>query len=485
MHRRLRVTFFATLALAAGASLLANEAEHRRALGEREWAGTGALENGDFTFEETGRLDVWLVTLAEGQRLGVEVRSEAFDPFVRVVGPPSVDGLDGEAVVVAEGAVGEEGGVARVVYSAVAAGEYSVAVLSVVPGATGAYALTSTFPLEDPLDTSIEGGFESLAVVFVVVWPGLLFGLPVFLLWRHPDRILLLRPFGQKDVSRSLKRLCRRRLAYRGYTFTLADRHLKDSLTTFLLAHVPFSLGELAVALYRPLFRRAHRYLLVRTPRDLDLLRTRLRSRWRLGTLWQSWLGGGHRISKVRSRDAYWQACVDLLLDSCQVLVVDVSDAGEGTAWEVEEVFRRGYLYKSVFLVRDDDQEAAAARALVGRVAAKAGGGAGVPVFHRYAEDGALVDGDAFEGAYAEAVASERHPETPPLPISRRAVLALAPSALLGPFWMPVGFVLGLLALRDIRRADGMLRGETAAHVAVLFGLLGLALAAALIVSTR
>jgi hypothetical protein len=37
------------------------------------------------------------------------------------------------------------------------------------------------------------------------------------------------------------------------------------------------------------------------------------------------------------------------------VIVVDLSRAGAGTLWEVEELFRRGYGYKSLFMVRDDD----------------------------------------------------------------------------------------------------------------------------------
>jgi hypothetical protein len=48
------------------------------------------------------------------------------------------------------------------------------------------------------------------------------------LAWRSPARILLLRPFGEKQVSRSLKRLVRRNVIFSGHVLTLADRHMKE-----------------------------------------------------------------------------------------------------------------------------------------------------------------------------------------------------------------------------------------------------------------
>jgi hypothetical protein len=79
-----------------------------------------------------------------------------------------------------------------------------------------------------------------------------------------------------------------------------------------------------------------------------------------------------------------------------------------------------------------------------------------------------LIDSHAFDRDYAAAVSSSQQPHVAPLPVSWKAILALAPTAVLGPFWSPVGLPLGILALRDIRHSQGRLKGEMAAHFAVL-----------------
>ena len=70
-------------------------------------------------------------------------------------------------------------------------------------------------------------------------------GLPALVGWRHPDKILLLRPFDEAQISGALKKLNKRALSYRGFTFTLADTHLQDSLAIFVLANIPVDLGSL------------------------------------------------------------------------------------------------------------------------------------------------------------------------------------------------------------------------------------------------
>jgi hypothetical protein len=270
-----------------------------------------------------------------------------------------------------------------------------------------------------------------------------------------------------------LKRFVRRNLVYRGFTFTLADKHLKHSLTAYALSHVPLDLASIFLVFYRPLFRRMHRFVFVRTPRDLNLVRFRVRSRWRLGLFWQSWLGVGDRINKLRTRNELWKDCIDVLLDNCQVIVVDLSHIGAGTTWELEQLYRRGHHYKTLFLVPDDDDQVAVAERLVSGIAVQCGAAdIGLPILYRYLPSvGSVVDAPAFERAYAEAVASDRQPAAVVLPISMKAVLAAAPIAVLGPLWLPAGVVLGFLALRDIRRADGMLRGEVLAHMTIFIGI--------------
>jgi hypothetical protein len=446
---------------------LANRADEQRPDTPASWERSGALTSSDDKYEGTGRpFDVWLTALAKGQTLRVEVRSADFVPHFTVIGPLS----DADPPVVAESA-GSDNGHAHATVSSMRAGNYGIAISSSSAAAYGTYRLSSNYRLSGVWDTDhdIDSVEDVFAMLFTVLLLLQLSGVSVRGFWRYPDRILLLRPFAQGPVSRSLKRITRRHLAYRGFTFTLADKHLKHSLTAYVLAHMPLDLGSLLLLFYRPLFRRMHRYVFVRKPRDLEILRFRLRSRWRLGMFWQSWLGLGDRINKIRSRNELWMDCIDVLFESCQVIVVDVSYAGPGTTWELEQLFRCGYRYKAVFLVVDAPDQVAMAQDLVLDVSARYGVvETEVPTLCRYSNSGAtLLDTAAFESAYAAAVSSAQQPAAMTLPTSIKAVLAAAPTAMLGPLWSPVGVVLGLLALRDIRRADGMLRGEAVAHWAV------------------
>lgn len=485
-HRRYRVirlVFFLTVAIVGLMAWLTNIDEERRKREEGTWVRSERLTAQDHPFRDRrGTFDAWQVDLVAGQTLRVAMQSTEVTPYFYVIGP-----MAAESPAVVARSVKGSADVARGEFSPARPGEYMV-VVPATAGRYGAYRLTSNYRLTNALSLSNgdpEGLAAGLLLAAIVLWLVQYLALPTYLTWRDPDRILLLRPFGQQRVSRALKRLNRRTLGYRGFTFTLADRHLKDSLAAYLLAHVPTDLGSIATVLYRPLFRRMHRWVLIRKPRDLAILRLRLRSRWRLTRLWQSWLGLSDRIIKFRSRDGLWQECIGILLDDCQVIVVDLSHAGSGTAWELQELVRRGYLDKSVFLVQNDDQDARAEHTLLAQFGVESTAGHGqAPAVHRYAtSDGRLIDPQAFDRDYAAAISGSHQPDAAPLPVSRKAVLALAPIMVLGPFWSPVGLLLGALALRDIRRSNGLLKGEVAAHFAVLVHFILLAFAAAFLLS--
>jgi hypothetical protein len=170
------------------------------------------------------------------------------------------------------------------------------------------------------------------------------------------------------------------------------------------------------------------------------------------------------RINKFGSRNELWKDCMDFMLDDCQVIVVDMTRVGQGTMWELQELMRRRYGYKSVFVLRGDEADEAKASALLQELGAEHS--FEPPTIHRYNSDGRLVNQAAFDEAYAAAVASDQHPPSKKLPVSGKAVAAILPLPL-APFWAPVGLPLALLALRDIRRRNGLLQGEYLAHYAV------------------
>jgi hypothetical protein len=463
-YRWLRAAMVITVALVVLFAILANKADERRLHTPSTFEQSGSLTATDQTLLDPNRpVDIWRAKLAAGQTLRVDLQSQDFTPSFYISGP------SGTASLVAESSAAGETR-AHAEFSARTAGDYTVVVLSNGSVALGSYVLSSNYRLRElwENDDDIDSVPKAFGVLFVVLFFVQLSGAPIRFFWPNPDRILLLRPFGQGPLSRAMKRFNRKHLAWHGFTFTLADKYLKHSVTAYALAHVPLDLGSLATMIYRPLFRRLHRFVFVSKRSDLAILRLRLRSRWRLGAFWQSWLGLGDRINKFRSRNELWQDCISMLLDECQVIVVDLSHAGAGTTWEVEQIFERGYQYKAVFMLHDahDEREVAVAHELVSGIVAKHG--IEMPVMYRYsAADGSALDAAAFEQAYAAAVSSDRQPQVAALPTSTKAVLAAVPTAALGPFWSPAGLVLGILALRDIRRAQWMLRGELLAHFAI------------------
>lgn len=479
-HTRLRVLFFLTLGLLIWLGVKANDPADPGPAETWLWEQSGLLSESDSAFDDgSGVYEAWVITLVEAEPIHVELHSGEIKPDFFVVGP-----IEDEenATVVAESRLSADGGSALADITPLRSGEYVLFVPGYAGSPLGAYRLVTTQPLYtesgegDPHLLGDATGSTGSADTWGPILAGLLMlqliGLPAFLLWRSPDRILLLRPFGEAHISRALKRFNRATLAYRGFTFTLADKHLKDSFGAYVLAHVPLDFGSLATVLYRPLFRRIHRYQLVRKPGDLAILQLRLRSRWRLTAFWQSWLGLTDRINKFRSSDQHWQDCIRIMLENCQVIVVDVTRAGEGTSWEIEEVYRRGLAYKTIFMVVDEENETRSAIELLTRIAPDR-----VPFLHHYSgSDGSLVNPAVFDQAYAEAVSSPEQPVPAPLPLNPRAALSPIPV---------LGLVLGVLGLQDIRRARGMMGGELVAHVGILFNLVTLAAIAVVFIVFR
>ena len=462
-YRYLRILLLVTLALVVAIAFVANTARQKRMREQGSFTRSDSLSKGDHRFPDGGGIfDGWSVTMTIGQTLRVAVKTADLPAQFHIVGPMESDTpaivQEGDAVAATE---------ATAEFSPSQAGEYVVVVRS--GGAYGSYQMTTNYrtsPLGSSSDET-ESAVDVIGVVFVLLLLVQYAGLPTFLIWTHPDRILLLRPFEEAQVSRALKKLNRRALAHRGFTFTLADKHLQNSFLVFLLANVPVDLGSLLTVWYRPLFRRMHRRVFIQRPRDLGIVRLRLRSRWALTTFWQSWLGFGDRINKFGSRDDLWKECIDFLLDDCQVIVVDMTRVGEGTLWELRELLRRHDGYKSLFVVRGDEADEAKAKSLLQQL-----GDEYVfepPTIHRYDYDGRLVNERAFDDAYGAAVASEqqRVPRKPPdEPQGGGRDRARYPvCAGVGPDWFTS---CRSLPSATIRREKGLLRGEVLAHLAVV-----------------
>ena len=462
-YRLLRLLFLATLILLVIVATLAGRARDRRMREEGSYSRSETLSARDQKFpNSSGVFDGWSVSLAAGQTLRVALQTTNLAPQFNIVGPME----SATPQVLQTGAVTNRNH-ASAAFTATTSGEYVVVVKS--SGAYGPYQLTTNYrakglgSISDD-DNEIETPLDFVGIALVVLLLLQVSGWPALAGWRNPDRILLLRPFDDAKISGALKKLNKRALAFRGFTFTLADKHLQDSLAIFVLANIPVDLGSLLTVWYRPLYRRMHRRVFIERPRDLAIVRGRMQSRWVLTRFWQSWFGLTDRITKLGSRNELWQDCMNLMLDDCQVIVVDMTRVGEGTRWELHELLRRRFGYKSVFVLRGDEADEAKAAALLQQLGAEHS--FEPPTIHRYNSDGRFVNQAAFDEAYAAAISDEQHPAPAKLPVSSKAVAAIVPIPL-APLWAPIGLPLALLAIRDIRRRNGLMRGEYVAHFAV------------------
>jgi len=244
---------------------------------------------------------------------------------------------------------------------------------------------------------AVEFWWGALALA-VVVW--LLGGIYA---WRRPSRILLLRPFQTKKVAKALKRFVRKNVAFHGHTFTLADKYVKESRFLYWVNHVPRSPVDIVLIplmlFFKPL-RQLQRWIRVSGAGSYGLLHDRMSRRFTLNYLWLfSW----NKMLMVRSSDAWWKPCIDLLMYSSQLIIVDLSWVKQGTEWELDQINRRDLEGKSVFIVPQEKAEYA--REIIARFWPD---DEPPPPLHEYDGSGRLVNRVAYEEDVASIV-SESH----------------------------------------------------------------------------
>ena len=288
-----------------------------------------------------------------------------------------------------------------------------------------------------------------------------------YALWRSPDRILLLRPFGRKKLSKAVRRFSKRNLAVRGFTVSLADRYLRESIFLWIVSSIPTDPGELLIYFYRPLYRRVRRFLIIRKPRDLRELNDRIGGRFSRGRFCASTLGLSDGIQKVRTLDPVWRSAVDLLMSNSQVIVMDLSEAKEGSRWELQRIRERGLEWKTLLIAEQNSVEQA--KDEIGR-----SWGSGWVVHLYRSNDGTLLDAVAFGNEYARLVSDMRQPVAPTRRVPRKALAALGMTLIpISNFsTAPLGIILGLWALADIRKNPGRLRGAMLAHFLIFANIL-------------
>ena len=138
--------------------------------------------------------------------------------------------------------------------------------------------------------------------------------------------------FDQDQMTEVLKKVVQNRLGNVGLVYTLSDKNYKPNI--FLEA-----LGKIAgnvLILFGPFIRPSFQIVNVKNERSFFILAYFLVTRWK-GSL-RSLISGGQAFN-IRTTDAWWKRCIDLLMNSCDVVVMDTARLSTGSkAWEMDRL---------------------------------------------------------------------------------------------------------------------------------------------------
>lgn len=246
--------------------------------------------------------------------------------------------------------------------------------------------------LAERIGLGLTGVFGAFAAVwFVVTW-----------LRRKPARVLLLRKFNVKALSSPLTRMISRELRPFGHVATLSDKHIRRDYWGWLHQLVLSVGNPLALILliittpirfaWRLFDRSAMGPATVLNARDYRNLAKRLRDR--MGLNLQVALVAKEAFM-VRTSDGWWRLVAQLLMDSADAIVVDLSQVSAGTEWELDIIQTQKLEARCVFVALWGKAQEASQHLRARAIDA--------PLFH-YAPDGEIQDRAAFRAAMLGAV---------------------------------------------------------------------------------
>jgi len=238
----------------------------------------------------------------------------------------------------------------------------------------------------------LAGVFGAFAVVWLIAtW-----------LRRKPARVLLLRKFNVRALSSPLTRMIRRELRPFGHVATLSDKHIRRDHwgwlhQLFLSVSNPLALVLLVITtpirfVWRLFDRSAMGPATVLSARDYRNLARRLRDR--MGLNLQVALVSKEAFM-VRTSDRWWRLVAQLLMDSADAIVIDLSQVSTGTEWELDVIQAQKLEARCVFVALWGKADEAADHLRARGIAA--------PLFH-YAPDGEIQSRAAFRAAMLGAV---------------------------------------------------------------------------------
>jgi hypothetical protein len=199
----------------------------------------------------------------------------------------------------------------------------------------------------------------------------------------------------------------RKNLAFVGHTTTLSDKHVKESRFQFVISMIPTSPADFLVIplFFLPPIRQLQRWIFVKSAGKYRFLQKRLTRRH---TLNMFWINSMDKLLKVRCSDVWWKQCVDLLMYSSELILVDMSLVKVGTEWELEKIDSRDLERKTIFIVSQDAAEYA--REVMHRFWPHE---EAPPPLYVYTKRGKLLEPEAYQQESARIV-SESHLWTRP-----------------------------------------------------------------------
>lgn len=186
-----------------------------------------------------------------------------------------------------------------------------------------------------------------------IIWGSLLILLPVsagMLFMRGSTRILLLRPFGERQMTTPLKSFVVKYLGHFGYVYTLSDTNYKPNTLLTVLALLPVYGIEIFILILGPLLCPSMRIATVTKESRFLSFSQFLQRRYTQSFL--SFVMGGQAFN-IRSTDSWWKLCILTLMHSNETIVIDISKVKEGTVWEINALKERDLLSKCIFVISE------------------------------------------------------------------------------------------------------------------------------------
>ena len=239
--------------------------------------------------------------------------------------------------------------------------------------------------------------WASLALV-LIIGGFLLWHIGGIYSWLGPCRTLLLRPFQAKKLSKPLTRFSRKNLSFYGHTITLSDKYVKESRWAYVISWIPRSPTDIIIILlfFIPAIRQLQRWVRVSSPSSYRFLKNRLARRFTMNMFWQNSI---NKLLKVKCSDVWWKQVVDLLMYSCQVIVVDMSWVKKGTEWELDKIDRRDLERKTLFVA--SEEAADYAREVIAKFWPH---DEAPPPLYVYNKSGKLLDNEAYHREVARII---------------------------------------------------------------------------------